>query len=148
MREPVEDGIARADAVVLLGEDVHGIGEMLPETLPVLRADIVPADTAHLAGKTVFAFAGIARPEKFYATLEAVGCRIADTRSFADHHNFNPAEIGWLLDKAAIHDALPVTTEKDWVRLPEQVRDRFATLPITVRWQDDAALDALLDRLG
>ncbi len=148
LREPFEDGIGRADAVVLLGEDEQGILETLPETLPVLRANIVPANTDHLTGKTVFAFAGIARPEKFYATLEAIGCHIADTRSFDDHHNFNPAQIGWLLDKAAILEALPVTTEKDWVRLPEKVRDRFATLPITVRWQDSAALDALLDRLG
>lgn len=148
LREPFEDGVGRADAVVLLGEDEHGILETLPESLPVLRADIMPAETDHLAGKTVFAFAGIARPEKFYAALEAIGCRIADTRSFDDHHIFNPAEIGWLLDKAAILDALPVTTEKDWVRLPEAVRDRFATLPITVQWRDESALDALLDRLG
>ncbi len=148
LREPYADGIARADAAILLGEDEAGIREVLPSGLPVLHADIVPADTDHLTGKTVFAFAGIARPEKFYATLEAVGCTIAGTRSFADHHIFNPAQIGWLLDKAAMLDALPVTTEKDWVRLPDVVRDRFATLPITIRWRDDAALDALLDRLG
>lgn len=148
LREPFEDGIGRAHAVVLLGEDEHGILATLPESLPVLRADIVPAETDHLTGKTVFAFAGIARPEKFYTTLEAIGARIADTRSFDDHHIFTPAQIGWLLDRAAILDALPVTTEKDWVRLPEEVQDRFATLPVAVRWRDEAALDALLDQLG
>lgn len=148
LREPFEDGVGRADAVVMLGDDEHGILETLPETLPVLRADIVPAKTDHLSGKTVYAFAGIARPEKFYATLEAIGARIVETRSFDDHHIFTPAQIGWMLDKAAILEALPVTTEKDWVRLPEVVRDRFATLPITVRWRDEAALDALLDQLG
>ncbi len=148
LREPLEDGLGRADAIVLLGEDEQGILETLPETLPVLRADVVPAETDHLAGKTVFAFAGIARPEKFFATLEAIGARIADTRSFDDHHIFTPAQIGWLLDRAAILDAQLVTTEKDWVRLPAEVRDRFATLPIAVRWRDEAALDALLDRLG
>ena len=147
LRESIEDGLRRVDAVVLLGEDRTGVARQVPEGVDLLHADIVPRDDNTVAGKTVYAFAGIGRPEKFFETLETVGCRIAATKSFADHHIFNPAEIGMLLDRAAIHEATPVTTEKDWVRLPKEVRDRFATLPIEVRWRDAAALDALLDRI-
>lgn len=37
-----------------------------------------------------------------------------------------------------------MTTEKDAVRLPPDLRARVETLPVSVRWDDPAALDALL----
>src|SRR3982751_21455 len=63
LREPVAQGLARTDAVVLVGE---GAPDLAGFHGPVLRAHLQPDGTA-FAGKTVFAFAGIGRPEKFVA---------------------------------------------------------------------------------
>jgi len=147
LREPRAAGLARADAVVLMEPDGAGVASLLPPGMPVLRATLAPTDADTLRGRTVFAFAGIARPEKFFATLESIGCRMAARRAFPDHHPFSDAEIATLLADAARAGAVPVTTEKDAIRLPRALRDRVATLPVALRWADEAAVETLLARV-
>jgi tetraacyldisaccharide 4'-kinase len=147
LREPVARGLARADALVLLGEDRTGVGG-LAAGRPVLHARLEPADDAgDLAGRDVLAFAGIGRPEKFFATLEALGARLVERVAFPDHHPFRPEEVARLLERAGRAGALPVTTAKDAVRLPPEARAAVRILPVRAVWQDAAALGALLDRL-
>ena len=45
---------------------------------------------------------------------------------------------------AARLDAVPVTTPKDAVRLPSRVRERVQVIGVTLVWDDEAALNALL----
>lgn len=79
LREPVAQGLARADAVVLVGE---GAPDLQGFRGPVLRAHL-EADGSAFADKPVFAFAGIGRPEKFAASLEAVGAHVIGSCFFA-----------------------------------------------------------------
>ncbi|ALG69756.1 tetraacyldisaccharide 4'-kinase [Azospirillum thiophilum] len=150
LRERVADGLARADALVILGEDRHGLAA-LAGGRPVLhgRLEPDPQAAAGLAGHEVLAFAGIGRPEKFFATLEALGARVVERVSFADHHPYRPAEVAALIDRAAALGALPVTTAKDAVRLPPDLRGQVRVLPVSVRWAPEGAevLAALLDPL-
>lgn len=149
LRERVADGLARADALVILGEDRHGLAA-LAGGRPVLiaRLEPDPEAAARLAGRDVLAFAGIGRPEKFFATLEALGARIAERVPFADHHPYRPAEVAALIERAAALGALPVTTAKDAVRLPPEMRAKIAVLPVSVRWTDESALAALLTHVS
>jgi tetraacyldisaccharide 4'-kinase len=41
-----------------------------------------------------------------------------------------------------------VTTEKDWARLPPAWRPRVAAWPVRAQFEDEAAVDALLARVG
>lgn len=145
LRERVSDGLARADALVILGEDRHGVAALAGRR-PVLKAWLEPDPdaAARLAGRDVLAFAGIGRPEKFFATLEALGARVMERAPFADHHPYRPAEVAALIGRAAAMGALPVTTAKDAVRLPPELRGRVEVLPVAVRWEDEGALAALL----
>lgn len=149
LRERVADGLARADALVILGEDRHGLAAMAGGR-PVLTARLEPNPeaAARLASRDVLAFAGIGRPEKFFATLEALGARIAERVPFADHHPYRPTEVAALIDRAAALGALPVTTAKDAVRLPSDLRAKIAVLPVSVRWADERALAALLTHVS
>jgi tetraacyldisaccharide 4'-kinase len=150
LREPVAVAAARCRAAVLIGPDTHGALAALPPGLPVLRARLVPdpADAAALRGRRVLAFAGIARPEKFFASLEEAGASVAARESFPDHHLFAPAELRRLFDRAARLEAMPATTAKDAARLPPEARARVAVLGIALAWDDPAALAALLAELG
>ncbi len=68
----------------------------------------------------VFAFAGIARPERFFSDLESAGWDVVGTKSFHDHHRFSDGDvlrIGAAAKKAGA--AILLTTEKDAVRLPD-----------------------------
>src|SRR3984885_5628178 len=66
LREPVPQGLARADAVVLVGLGTPGMPSW---SGPVIRALLVPDSNVELNGARVVAFAGIGRPEKFFGTL-------------------------------------------------------------------------------
>jgi tetraacyldisaccharide 4'-kinase len=139
LREPVTQGLSRADAVILVGDDgpdlqgFHG---------PVLRAHL-KADGAAFAGMDVFAFAGIGRPEKFIDSLEESGARITGSCFFADHHPYAEEDITQL--KMVAGDALLVTTEKDFVRLTITQREGIRALKIAAVFDDSLAMEGLLD---
>ena len=121
---------------------VHSGGH---ERFAALHADQASADDDGF-----FAFAGIGRPEKFFLKLEEEGYRLAARRSFPDHHAFTFAEMTALLDEADSLDAVPVTTEKDQVRLPRGIvgsnwsRDRVAVFGVHARFAEEQAVVALL----
>src|SRR6185437_11294905 len=145
LREPIAAGAARCQAAVLIGSDTARVGATLPPTLPVLRARLVPDQaTARLAGHRVLAFAGIASPEKFFTTLSEIGASPAAISAFPDHHPFTDRELRYLLEQADELDALPVTTAKDAVRLPDAVRRHVHIVNVTLAWEDTAPLDTLL----
>ena len=69
-------------------------------------------------GDRVFAVSGIARPERFLASLEQQGWRVADHLAFRDHHWFSLADLARIDAVATTAGATcVVTTEKDAVRL-------------------------------
>ncbi len=147
LREPAAAGLARAQGLVLVGEDGTGLAARLPPGLPLLRARLVPdaASVAALADRPVLAFAGIGRPSKFFETCRAAGLRLADTVPFPDHHPYTRAELAALLDRAEALGARALTTAKDASRLPADLRDRVSVLPVRLAFDDPSALDALLE---
>ena len=85
---------------------------------PVLEARTRPEeDTDWVAAQRVVAFAGIANPQRFFNLLQSLGAEIAATVTLPDHHAFAERDAERILALARDHDALPVTTEKDRVRL-------------------------------
>ena len=152
LRETVPGGLARAEAVVVLGPERRDLGARLdarPDGGPaLLTARLAPRPgSERLAGRMVLAFAGIGRPEKFFATLADLGAKVVETRTFPDHHAYAPAEIESLRARAAALDACAVTTEKDAVRLSSELREGIEVLAVAVEWREPEALDALLDRV-
>jgi tetraacyldisaccharide 4'-kinase len=149
LREPVEAGLSRADAVIVMtpsSQDNADYARLGLEDLqiPVLKAWLEP-DTAPPSGP-LLAFAGIGRPQKFYDALSAHGAELAETASFPDHHVFTRAEIDHLADLAESYGATLVTTEKDWVRLPGDVQGSVASWPVRARFAEPARLDALIEQ--
>lgn len=134
LRAPLRKQLQHVHAVVVVGAGGPGevVGARARETgLPVFSAQIEAAPEARkLAGQDVVAFAGIGRPEKFFGTLEEIGARIAARRSFADHHVYAAREIESLHALAQRGNARLVTTEKDFARLPDVLRNEIA--PVSV----------------
>lgn len=145
LRESIAAGLARADAVVVMGEDRAGIADIVAGTKPVLFAEIVPAAGETRPGaERVLAFAGIGRPEKFFVMLEGMGLHIVSRHAFADHHPYSDDEIAALIAKAQEANARIVTTEKDAVRLPPELRAKVDAIPIELAWRNEAQRDAML----
>jgi tetraacyldisaccharide 4'-kinase len=146
LREPAAVGLARADAFVLMGEDETALAPALVDR-PLLRARLRAENAGAYSGAAVVAFAGIARPAKFFATLESVGARIVERHAFGDHHPYTVAELEALRRLRDAHaGARLVTTAKDFVRLPAAWRDAVEVLAVAVAWEDEAALDRVIER--
>ena len=146
LREPLARGLGRAHALILVGRDRRdALAALGKHDLPVIEADLVPGEEAQaLRERPVVAFAGIGRAEKFFETLEEAGCTVIARHAFADHHRYKPGEIAAIVERAKERDAQPVTTEKDYVRLPPDARATVRTLPVTLAWRDAAAPRRLL----
>lgn len=147
LRETPAAGFARADAVVVIGDgDLGKIVARLPRGLPVLRARLEPRDRA-LAGKRVYAFAGIGRPQKFFDSLRALGAELAGTEAFPDHHPYDSATLERVSAAAAAAGAQLVTTRKDAARLGPAAPSGLVVLDVALVWEDKDAVLRLLERL-
>lgn len=151
LREPVAVGLARADAALLIGPPAacERTRARWPELarLPALEAELRPRELGiDWRGERVVAFAGIARPEKFFATLRGLGAELVAAHPFPDHAPFEPRVLRRLEAEAERAGARLVTTDKDAVRLPPAFRGLAMPLPVTLVPRDPAALEALLDR--
>ncbi len=152
LREPVAEGLARADLAVLVGTEAEQAATLKqwPElqTLAHVGARMVPVSTGlSLEGQDVVAFAGIARPGKFFATLRGLGANLVATHGFPDHHPYEPAIVRRLLADAAQAGAMLITTEKDAVRLPTSLRSSVMMMQVALELDDWAPVDAILSRL-
>ena len=147
LREPAMQGLARADAVVVIdgARPARPDGILAAGGRPVLRARLFPDPAAgRLAGRRVVGFAGIGRPEKFFHTLAEIGCEVVATHRFADHHAYTPDQVMRLVEAAAARDAVPVTTAKDHVRLPAESRAMVEVVRVNLEFADPDRLDQLL----
>jgi tetraacyldisaccharide 4'-kinase len=127
LRAPLAFQLELADIIVVnepAGSD-GAIAEGLRHSFtgPVLRAGVEPREDAEwLKRHSVFAWAGIGNPARFFDTLERLGADVRGRRIFKDHHALTPDEASSLLAAADASDAQLVTTEKDLVRLKGQER--------------------------
>jgi tetraacyldisaccharide 4'-kinase len=153
LREPVAVGLARADLVLTIGDDPaqarFDAQWPLAQSLPRLRGALVPlAMGMEWQGERVLAFAGIADPSRFFATLRAEGAEVIRGEAFDDHAPLSDTLLHRLEAEAAAAGAQLVTTEKDAARLPQAWRAKVLTLVVRLQIADWSPLDARLSRLG
>ena len=125
LREPIS-GISRADAIILIKKKNVAKRFNLPTNIPVFAAynqEICP----YGKNESVVVFAGIGYPDKFF---NAVPANVVEKISFPDHYQYNDNDIKNLIKIADEKNAKLLTTEKDWVRLPDWAKQqiRFSQL--------------------
>jgi tetraacyldisaccharide 4'-kinase len=101
-------------------------------------------------GDVILAVAGIARPDRFFADLEAAGLPARAKLVFRDHHPYTDADIVRIVRAARDASAtIVLTTEKDAVRLSgRRLGDlRLAVVPLTATIQPASFVDWLLGRI-
>lgn len=140
LREPKKH-IRRADAIIIIKREKSKI-KKLPENVPVFYAtnkNVMPNGRYD----RIVAFAGIGYPKKFFRALPNVVAR----RAFGDHYQYTDKDIQNLMNLAKRKNAKLVTTEKDWVRLPENVRDKIKYVRLETNI-DEKFFDWLKEKLN
>jgi tetraacyldisaccharide 4'-kinase len=155
LRAPLGEQLDKADALIVIGEGDKATSleeDFTKAGKKVFNARIVPqGDTRWLGVLPVIGFAGIARPSKFFESLRNHGARLIDERSYRDHYRYSERQARSLLKEAKDYRAMLVTSEKDWVRLPDdretqagELNFRSRPLQIALQFEDASAVEALL----
>ena len=96
----------------------------------------------NLKKRHVVAFAGIAKPERFFNALESLGIRPVECVRFRDHHHYAAREI------ENLGGEILITTEKDAVRLRTVTGRPYFYLRISAKIPDfDGLMSLILSRL-
>lgn len=149
LREPIASGLSRCNAAIVInrtaGVDLAALGNKKQYEASIYVENAPDKDHK----REVVAFAGIARPEKFFKTLEDNGYHIHAQYSFPDHHTFTHGELRQIESRAEEAGMDIITTEKDWIRLSETWQEKIDCLRISVKLEDKfkSALFKALDRL-
>jgi tetraacyldisaccharide 4'-kinase len=146
LRAPLEGQIARTDGLLVVGEGGAAdeiAAQLRAKSRPVFHGHLRPDDSvvSSLKGRHVLAFAGIANPEKFFATVSAAGIVVAERKIFPDHHRFTAQEADSLVARAERGGLVLLTTEKDHSRMQgeahlETLVARVRTLPAAMAVQN------------
>jgi len=135
LREPVY-GLKRAGLVMVKGgilgpEERRALGPVpaiefsyKPSVVVDLRGNI-EREASYLKSKRVVALSGIAKPESFLKTLEALGAVIVKSLNYPDHYSYTAEDVE-AMKKELAGAELIVATEKDGVKLKTLIQ----TLPV------------------
>ena len=121
----------------------------LGDLLPLAGGD--PVKISSLAGCRVIASAGIAEPEQFFLSLEALGIRLSARLPLADHAVYDSAVVSGLVDALRTSGArYCIVTAKDAVKLgdvPAALAAALLIAPLELELEDTALLQDLLNLL-
>ncbi len=136
LREPISS-LKRADAIVITRCDTTNESELnkLEEKLQTINPKMIISRSIHapvhaitinnkeislqqLKDKRIFAFCGIGNPEAFLYTIKKLGCDIAGSRIYNDHHNYTNDDLSDIYRQAKhLNAEIILTTQKDWTKI-------------------------------
>ncbi len=146
-REDRDEAFKRADAIVFAHRKPQGLSQLdkrliavLPEGLPFYQSfirttGVYREDGTKVDPQEAYLFCAIAAPEVVIDTLQCEGFRVRGHRFFTDHAEYSLVRMHQILKSAG--DALPVCTEKDFVKLPNELKNRVAVLKTETCLEDD-----------
>jgi tetraacyldisaccharide 4'-kinase len=153
-REDRDRGLRRADFVALC-ERGGGFSDLMrsrvqaciPPDLPIFEIAAIASppnrNGAVLEKGPVWLFCAIANPEGFFNSVKCQGYTIAGTNWFPDHHQWSVNELADLKERARLVPL--VCTEKDWIKLPETLREDVWVVFLKVELPD-ALIVGILER--
>ena len=147
LRETVEKGLLRADAVIISGADDSKAADIVRKCAPDMpifggHFEPDPKVIQKLQGKKVMAFAGIGRSDKFFNMLVGCGVLVAKKATFPDHYDYTLFDLESLIAEA---DGLQlVTTTKDYVKVPQNMKSRVIAVPGTFVFDKPQEVQSLI----
>lgn len=99
-----------------------------------------------IKGENILVFSGIAKNKHFFHMLKNTGANVVKTFSFGDHHNYTEKELFNILDNAKDKGAkYIITTEKDYVKIPDNLNKKFYYAKIEVILNDKESFFAAIE---
>lgn len=128
LREP-KRAIKKANAVIVIKSNKPRKKFKIPYDVPTFYAE-TKTFSPYSENEKLFAFAGIGYPKKFFNALK----NVVGKKAFPDHYQYTDKDLEQLIEKAKNKKAKLITTEKDWVRLPDWAKEeiKYAKLEMNI----------------
>ena len=91
-------------------------------------------------------FSGIGNPSDFREILSEKKFNIEKEIIFPDHYEYNYNDFKKILDEAKKENLEILTTEKDFMKIPEELKDKIKFLPIDIRIKNENELIELIKK--
>ena len=135
LRELIKPALKRAQFLIIVGDDKTKIKNMCNDIeIDTLTASIEPLYIDK--NKKYLAFSGIGNNQSFFDTLINNNCNVPKTFEFPDHHFFTEGDLNHLKKIASENNLSLITTEKDFVRIPEEKRKGIEYLKVEIKIPD------------
>ena len=90
--------------------------------------------------KNYIIFSGIGNPDSFRKLLLENKFKIIEEIVFPDHYNYQDRDITEIINKAKPNNAKIITTEKDFKRIPQNLKEKISFLEIDMKIKDETKL--------
>jgi tetraacyldisaccharide 4'-kinase len=154
LRAPLALQLRRTDVLLVIGDGTAAeplVRAAARSGRATLHGHIRPTKIREWRKEPILAFAGIGRPEKFFATLAEAHAPVVRTVSFPDHHRYSDAEAAELIAAANAQHLRLVTTEKDLARLAGRsgmagrLHERAEALQVILEFENQTAIGETID---
>ena len=156
LREPLS-ALQRADLIIMTRSGAKRIAPLnagcsVMHSRHQLDKTIMTLDGEQLSehdyvGKSCLAFAGIAKPEGFFAALRELGFSRIEEMPLADHQEYNQGILNRLIKSCDNHDLI-ITTEKDAVKLSQATFPKpCCQVGVELAFDDIGPLVNMLDKI-
>lgn len=140
LRDRLDIAAKNATHCLMIGRDEKNIISKLKRRkieLPLINsaiATVKPPDKK----QSYIAFAGLGRPEKFFDMLKVnLGLNVLESLDFPDHHQYDNEDLNFIKTIAENKNAKILTTEKDYVKLPEKFQKEVECVKIELKIEKD-----------
>ena len=126
LREPLT-AIKEANFIIIKGEKNQIIEKKIKKISPnvkIIYAENRIENIETFKNKNFIAFTGIGNPYSFFNALIDSNIKIIKQIIYPDHFQFTEKNYKTLFQEAENNNCSLITTEKDWVRIKEQFKDK------------------------
>ncbi len=116
--------------------NVYVLGDKIPSNLKKykpLHCRYIVDNANSYKGKKYVTMCGIANPDKFQATVKSLKIKTAKSFCFPDHFKYSTAALAKVIESATDNKCKVLTTSKDFVKIPQNLRQHFEVLSISVK---------------
>lgn len=135
MRETLSGGLKKAHFVVVVGEMTANLQQKLAGK-KIVRSHLIVNNLEEFRNEKLFAFCGLAYPQKFFSLLKSSDLEVCEEKSFPDHYSYQDSDLEILYEDAQKKGLKLITTKKDWVKFSKEFQEKISYLDIELEFLD------------
>ncbi len=140
LRQSINSGLKLADAFVIINNNTTLQQILAPQNKPIFTANLAIKNLDLFQNKKLFAFCGLAYPQKFFSLLQKHHLTLQQTQIFADHYAYKNSDLEKIINLSESLNLSPITTKKDWVKFSPQMQQKINYLDIELTFDNPELL--------